>query len=42
MITLLAHHLELRHVPVVLAIMAAGFWIGLEIASRLGRRKPRS
>jgi hypothetical protein len=42
MIALLAHHLELRHVPVVLAILAAGFWIGLELASRFTRRKPRS
>jgi len=39
MIPLLAHHLELHHVPVLLAIVAAGFWIGLEIASRLTRRK---
>jgi hypothetical protein len=42
MIALLAHHLELRHVPVVLSIMAAGFWIGMEIALRLSRRGPRS
>ena len=42
MIALLAHHMELRHLPVVLAIMAAGFWVGLRIASRLvGRRAPR-
>jgi hypothetical protein len=41
MIALMAHHLELRHVPVVLAIMAAGFWIGLEIAAKIsGRKRP--
>ena len=41
MSALLAHHLELQHVPVVLAIMAAGFWIGLQIASRVaGRKRP--
>ena len=40
MTLLMAHHLELRHLPVVAAILAAGFWIGLEIASRLRRRTP--
>ena len=39
MIALLAHHLELRHLPVVLAIMAAGFWVGLRLASTLFARK---
>ena len=39
MILLLAHHLEIQHVPVLLAIMGAGFWIGLEIAARITRRK---
>lgn len=42
MSVLLAHHLELRHLPVVLAIMVAGFWIGLEFASRFTRKKPRN
>jgi hypothetical protein len=36
---LLAHHLELQHVPVLLAIVAAGFWVGLELAARITRRK---
>lgn len=39
MIALMAHHLELQHLPVVFAIMAAGFWMGLEIVSRLSRPK---
>ena len=39
MIAFLAHHLEIQHVPVLLAIAGAGFWIGLELASRLTRRK---
>jgi hypothetical protein len=39
MIALLAHHLELHHVPVLLAIVAAGFWVGLELAARITRRK---
>jgi hypothetical protein len=39
MSVLLAHHLELGHVPVLLAIAGAGFWIGLEIAAKLIRRK---
>lgn len=36
---LLAHHLEFYHFPVLLAIVAAGFWIGLELAARLTRRR---
>ena len=39
MIAMLAHHLELQHIPVVFAIMAAGFWMGLEIVSKLSRRR---
>lgn len=39
MSALLAHHLELYHFPVLLAIAAAGFWIGLELASKLTRRR---
>jgi hypothetical protein len=40
MIALLAHHMEIQHVPVVLGIMAAGFWIGSNLVSKLiGRKK---
>ncbi|HVR87103.1 MAG TPA: hypothetical protein VMU54_22450 [Planctomycetota bacterium] len=39
MTALLAHHLELQHVPVVFSIMAAGFWIGLEVISWVSKRR---
>lgn len=38
MIALLAHHLEPRHVPVLLAIFAAGFWVGWQLLGRLSTR----
>ena len=38
MITLLAHHLEIQHVPVILAIFGAGAWIGWRLVSKLIRR----
>jgi hypothetical protein len=35
--TLLAHHLEWHHVPVLLALFAAGFWIGWQTLARRPR-----
>jgi len=35
---LMAHHMELRHVPVVLVIFAAGAWIGSELISKFMKR----
>jgi hypothetical protein len=44
MSVLFAHHVEAHHVPVLLAIGAAGFWIGWNLVSRviehLARRAP--
>ncbi len=34
----LAHHLELQHVPVVLIIAVAGAWIGWNMASKWLRK----
>jgi hypothetical protein len=31
---LFAHHLEAQHLPVLLAIFAAGFYIGWQVLSR--------
>jgi len=33
--TLLAHHLEPQHVPVLVALFAAGFFVGWQVVSRL-------
>jgi len=38
-IYLMAHHMELRHVPVVAAIFAAGFWIGSNLVSKFMGKK---
>jgi hypothetical protein len=39
MIPLLAHHLEPQHLPVLICLFAAGFYIGWSGVSRwLGRR----
>lgn len=35
MTPLLAHHLEAQHVPVLVSIFAAGFFIGWQALSRL-------
>jgi hypothetical protein len=35
---ILAHHVEAQHVPVLLAIGAAGFWIGWNLVSRILQR----
>lgn len=32
--TLLAHHLEAHHVPVLVALFAAGFFVGWQVISR--------
>ena len=38
MTVLLAHHLEVHHVPILLSFFAAGFFIGWQVLSRwLGR-----
>ena len=39
MTLLLAHHIELHHVPVLAGIFAAGFWIGWEAVSKLLSRR---
>lgn len=39
MIALLAHHMELQHVPVVFAIFAAGTYIGIRLVEKLSKRK---
>ena len=31
---LLAHHIEAQHVPVLLALLAAGFFVGWSLLSR--------
>jgi hypothetical protein len=36
---LLGHHLEPQHVPVLLAMLAAGFFIGWSLLSRWLARK---
>jgi hypothetical protein len=41
MSTLLAHHVEAQHVPVLLALFAAGFWIGWHLLSRWTARPGR-
>ena len=35
MTILLAHHLELQHIPVLAAIFASGIWIGWQFTGRL-------
>ncbi len=34
MSALFAHHLEAQHVPVLLALLAAGFFVGWHLVSR--------
>jgi hypothetical protein len=34
-----AHHIEAQHVPVLLALLAAGFFVGWQLVSRLLARK---
>jgi hypothetical protein len=42
MTLLLAHHVELHHVPVLLALFTAGYWIGWRgVAGLLARRTSR-
>ena len=36
---LLAHHVEAQHVPVLLALLAAGFFVGWSLVSRWLARK---
>ena len=35
MITLLAHHVEMYHVPVLLVLFTAGAWIGWQLTGAL-------
>lgn len=35
MMVLLAHHIELHHVPVLSGIFVAGFWVGWQIVAKL-------
>ena len=35
MIYLLAHHVELHHIPVLMAFFASGIWIGWRMTDRL-------
>ena len=39
MIPLFAHHIEPQHVPVLLAVFAAGFFVGWSLLSRWLARK---
>jgi hypothetical protein len=36
---LFAHHVEAQHVPVLVGLLAAGFWIGWNLVSRLVARR---
>ena len=36
---LFAHHVEAKHVPVLLAVLAAGFFVGWSLLSRWFARK---
>lgn len=36
---LLAHHLEPHHFPILACFLAAGFWIGWNLMSRLVRSR---
>jgi divalent metal cation (Fe/Co/Zn/Cd) transporter len=38
MSVLLAHHLEAQHLPVLVCIFAAGFFVGWQAVSRLLKR----
>jgi hypothetical protein len=38
----LAHHLEMHHVPVLVCLFAAGFYIGWQAVSRLLPRRVRA
>lgn len=35
MTVLLAHHVEAQHVPILLALLAAGLYIGWNVTSRI-------
>jgi hypothetical protein len=40
---LFAHHIEAQHVPVLLGLLAAGFFVGWQLVSRwLTRGRPTS
>jgi predicted MFS family arabinose efflux permease len=39
MIAILAHHMEPQQIPVVLAIFAAGIWIGNRLVGKLTEKK---
>jgi hypothetical protein len=36
---ILAHHVEPQHIPVLLGMLAAGFWIGWNLVSRFVRKE---
>ena len=38
---LLAHHVELQHVPVVTLFFAVGIWLGWQVLSLVCKRKER-
>jgi len=38
---LLAHHLEMHHLVVLVTIFAAGFFIGWEVLSSIGKKKEK-
>lgn len=42
MSVLFAHHLEAQHVPVLLALLAAGLYIGWSLTSRVLERRAGS
>jgi hypothetical protein len=42
MITLLAHHLEVQHFPVLLCIFAAGFFVGWSVISKKEKAKTKT
>jgi len=40
--TLLAHHLELYHYPIVFCFFATGFFVGWELLSRFAMKKQKA
>jgi len=41
-VILLAHHVELQHVPVLALFLAVGVWLGWQAVSRLCKRPDKA